>query len=101
MYMQELIKEYNPDMIVVLITAYGEVDVAVKAIKKGATDFVLKPWKNQKLLGTMLSALELSRSKQEIKQLKATQKKLVEKITQPEHNFIGVHRRDPPEDRVP
>ncbi len=88
-YWLELIKEYNPDIIVVLITAYGEVDVAVNAIKKGATDFVLKPWKNQKLLGTILSALELSKSKQEIKKLKDTQKKLVENITQPEQNFIG------------
>ncbi len=88
-YWLELIKKYDADMIVVLITAYGEVDVAVKAIKKGATDFVLKPWKNQKLLGTMLSALELSKSKKEIKKLRATQKKLVENITQPEHNFIG------------
>ena len=41
-----------PHAVVVLITAYGEVDLAVKAMKNGAVDFVLKPWKNQKLLGT-------------------------------------------------
>jgi len=91
-YWLELIKKINPDIIVVLITAYGEIDLAVRAIKKGASDFVLKPWKNQKLLGTILSAIELGKSKREIKSLKETQKKLVENITQPESDFIGESR---------
>ena len=47
----------DPDAVVILITAYGEIDLAVKAMKNGATDFILKPWKNQKLLGTMNAAL--------------------------------------------
>lgn len=56
----------DPSAVVVLITAYGDVQTAVKAIKKGATDFVLKPWDNEKLLATIYSSLKLSESKQEV-----------------------------------
>ena len=45
------IKETNPEISVVMITAYGDIDIAVKALKAGASDFVLKPWDNEKLLG--------------------------------------------------
>lgn len=60
------ILEFDSDAIVILITAYGEVDLAVEAMKQGASDFVLKPWKNQKLLGTVLSALKHRNAKKEI-----------------------------------
>ena len=88
-YWLELILKYNPNIIVVLITAYGEIDLAVEAMKRGATDFVLKPWNNKKLLATMLAALALGKSKNEISSLQATQKKLIEKIIQPHTEFIG------------
>lgn len=79
----------DPQAVVILITAYGEVDLAVKAMKHGATDFVLKPWKNQKLLGTIMSALQLRKSKKEIEKLKSTQEKLSSIIDQPFTEFIG------------
>lgn len=63
----------DPSMVVVLITAYGDVQTAVKAIKKGATDFVLKPWDNEKFLATIYSSLKLSESRQEIDGLKKRQ----------------------------
>ena len=63
----------DPSAVVVLITAYGDVQTAVKAIKKGATDFVLKPWDNEKLLATIYSSLKLSESKQEVVGLKNKQ----------------------------
>ncbi len=63
----------DPSAVVVLITAYGDVQTAVKAIKKGATDFVLKPWDNEKLLATIYSSLQLSASKQEVVGLKQRQ----------------------------
>ena len=59
------IKEDWPDISVVMITAYGDIDLAVKALKAGASDFVLKPWDNQKLLATVELALELNLSKRE------------------------------------
>ncbi len=83
------ILKIDPQAVVILITAYGEVDLAVKAMKQGATDFVLKPWKNQKLLGTIMAALQLRKSKLEIENLKLTQEKLSDVIDQPYMDFIG------------
>ena len=72
-YWLEQIIKVDPDAVVVLITAYGEVDLAVKAMKNGAVDFVLKPWKNQKLLATVMAAWQLRQSKKEVEKLKVTQ----------------------------
>jgi len=63
----------DPSAVVVLITAYGDVQTAVKAIKAGATDFVLKPWDNEKLLATIYSSLKLSESRLEVQGLKQRQ----------------------------
>jgi DNA-binding NtrC family response regulator len=53
------ILDIDPNASVVLFTAYGDVEMAVRAIKVGASDFVLKPWENDKLLATMQSAYEI------------------------------------------
>lgn len=86
----------DPQAVVILITAYGEVDLAVKAIKNGATDFILKPWKNQKLLGTIHASLQLRKSKKEIEKLKVTQVSLNDDLAQHYGEFIGnspaIHR---------
>ncbi len=79
----------DANAIVILITAYGEVDLAVKAMKMGATDFILNPWKNQKLLGTILAALQQRQSKKEIVRLKATQQQQQIDTRQQFENFIG------------
>ena len=54
------ILEIERTSVVILITAFGTIEMAVKAIKEGATDFVLKPWQNEKLLATISSAMKLS-----------------------------------------
>jgi len=59
---------------VVMFTAYGDVDLAVKALKEGATDFVLKPWDNEKLLATLKAAARISRSNRELSTLKTREK---------------------------
>src|SRR5688500_18655328 len=87
-WLQQILK-IDPFAVVVLITAYGEVDLAVKAMQNGAVDFVLKPWKNQKLLATILSAHQLRQSKKEVEKLKVTQEKLSDTIDQPYIDFIG------------
>lgn len=87
-WLNQIIKT-DPDAVVILITAYGEVDLAVKAMKNGAVDFVLKPWKNQKLLATVMAAFQLRQSKREVEKLKATQEKLTDTIDQPYLDFIG------------
>lgn len=61
------ILDINPKATVVLFTAYGDVEMAVRAIKAGAVDFVLKPWENDKLLATMQTAVAASQAKQEKK----------------------------------
>ena len=58
--------QMDPSAVVILITAFGDVDVAVKAVKAGAIDFVLKPWQNEKLLATISSALNLRYSRLEV-----------------------------------
>ena len=59
---------------VVMFTAYGDVDLAVKALKDGAADFVLKPWDNEKLLATLRAAARISRSNRELSTLKTKEK---------------------------
>ncbi|WP_019538347.1 sigma-54-dependent transcriptional regulator [Proteiniphilum acetatigenes] len=67
------IKKVNPDLPVVLFTAYADIDLAVTALKEGASDFVVKPWDNAKLLATLQSALELRLSRKEVTRLKEKQ----------------------------
>ena len=57
----------DPDAAVVIITAHGAVSIAVQAIKKGASDFVAKPWSNERLAATVRSAAALRRSRIEAK----------------------------------
>lgn len=57
------IKEIAPDVPVVLFTAYADIDLAVEGIKRGATDFVVKPWDNAKLIATLQNACALHRSR--------------------------------------
>jgi DNA-binding NtrC family response regulator len=88
-YWLNQILKIDSNAVVILITAYGEVDIAVKAIKNGATDFVLKPWKNQKLMATILAALQLRKSKKEVEKLKETQEKLSDDLNNRYTDFIG------------
>ncbi|MCK4417207.1 MAG: sigma-54-dependent Fis family transcriptional regulator, partial [Candidatus Latescibacteria bacterium] len=84
------ILEIDPSAVVVLITAYGDVEMAVRAIKEGATDFVLKPWQNEKLLATLSAALNLRQSRMEVDNLRLRQRQLTADLDQPFHDFIGV-----------
>ncbi|MBU8891583.1 MAG: sigma-54 dependent transcriptional regulator [Bacteroidales bacterium] len=83
------ILKINPESVVVMMTAYGDINLAIEAMKNGAVDFVVKPWENKKLLATILSAFNLSRSKQEIVQLKSKQEILVKDIDQSYTEIIG------------
>jgi DNA-binding NtrC family response regulator len=55
------LQELDGSVAVVLMTAYGGVSLAVEALKRGATDFVLKPWRNDKLIATVTAAAESTR----------------------------------------
>jgi len=60
----------DPQAVVVLVTAHGGVELAVQAMKQGAADFVIKPWENDRLLATLLAAVNLRRSRAEVLELR-------------------------------
>ncbi len=74
------IQKKDPDISVIMITAYGDVELAVKAMREGAVDFILKPWENEKLVATLKSSLKLRKSRMEVKKLKSEQKSLKSNI---------------------
>ncbi len=84
------ILEIDPQAVVLFITAYGDVEKSVQAIKAGATDFIVKPWQNEKLLATISSAIKLNRSRREVSDLKEKQKEINTIMDQPFADFIGV-----------
>ncbi len=83
------IKKKSPDISVIMMTAYGAVDLAVQALKEGATDFILKPWNNDKLLATLKSAYSLRKSQKEVLQLRAKETNLKQVINQQKNHIIG------------
>jgi two-component system, NtrC family, response regulator HydG len=79
----QTIQAIDPETVVIAMTAYGDVNIAVNAIKEGAIDFVLKPWDNDKLMATISSAMhlrhsrkEVARKQREVEDLKIRQKTL-------------------------
>ncbi len=89
LYWLNYIKENHPNLSVVMITAYGDVELAVNALKIGATDFILKPWDNAKLIATIESAMQLSLSKHEVQNLKLKEKELKKAFNKEEKLIIG------------
>jgi len=75
--------------VVVLITAYGDVQMAVKAIKAGATDFVLKPWENEKLLATLYSSMRLRETRDEVHTLKIKNQEINQAVNDRYQEIIG------------
>ncbi|MFC2120336.1 sigma-54-dependent transcriptional regulator [Bacteroidota bacterium] len=88
-YWLEKILSIDPNAVVIFITAYGDVENAVKAIKKGAIDFVHKPWQNEKLLATISSAIKLRKSRLEVSELKEQKEGMKVLLDEPFGDFIG------------
>ncbi|HEX5167934.1 MAG TPA: sigma-54 dependent transcriptional regulator [Cyclobacteriaceae bacterium] len=74
---------------VVLQTAYGDIDLAVKSIKEGAVDFLAKPWDKEKLVTTMLNAYQQAKARKENRELKSKQKAIQQHLNQNHHPFIA------------
>ncbi len=81
--------DWNPDTVIILMTAFGEIDLAVKGIKAGAFDFILKPWKNAKLLASISSACKYRKSKLAVSRLENTRKTLSSDLDKGFHEIIG------------
>jgi DNA-binding NtrC family response regulator len=88
-YLLGRIKETYPEVSVVMMTAYGDIELAVKSLKLGSADFVLKPWDNQKLLATLKAALQLNLSEKEVTRLKEKEKVLKKEINREQKFIIG------------
>lgn len=67
------IKKIDAELPVVLFTAYADIDLAVKGLKEGASDFVVKPWDNARLIAILQGAYTLSQSQKEVKSLREKQ----------------------------
>ncbi|MCL3780989.1 sigma-54-dependent Fis family transcriptional regulator [Prolixibacteraceae bacterium JC049] len=89
LYWLKRIKEINSDIAVIMITAYGDVELAVKAVQQGASDFILKPWDNHKLVATIQTVLQLKESKQKIKKLEAKEKVLKNALSPKRQHLLG------------
>jgi DNA-binding NtrC family response regulator len=88
-YWLRKITEFRPEISVVMITAYGDVETAVKALKSGASDFILKPWDNEKMLATLKLAIQLNASKKEVRKLKERESELKKEINREQRFIIG------------
>ena len=83
------ILEIDPDAVVVMITAHGGVDVAVEAMKIGATDFIAKPWQNEKVVATLSAVVKLRRTRSEAEKLKRTNRALAEAVNHTDQPLLG------------
>nr|NQU91817.1 sigma-54-dependent Fis family transcriptional regulator [Bacteroidota bacterium] len=83
------IHSYSPGAMIIMLTAYGDVELAVKAMKEGGADFIQKPWDNEKLLATVRNVVSLGNSKKKIDRLKAKQQHLSENISSQYDFFMG------------
>lgn len=80
---------FDPDLSVVMITAFGDIELAVTALKEGAVDFVLKPWDNQKLMATMKTAVKLADSRRKIISLQKDNASLKAELKRKVPRLIG------------
>ncbi len=85
----KMILEMDPNAVIILITAYGDVELAVRAIKEGATDFIIKPWETEKLITTLKAALKLRKSSNENISLRSKQVHLSEDLDKKYVTIIG------------
>lgn len=89
LYWLRYIKDISPETTVILMTAFGSIDLALDAIKQGATDFILKPWNNEKLYSIVNSGVELSRSKRKNTQLETIQEHKDEYFHKQTEHIVG------------
>lgn len=83
------ILDIQPQAQVIFMTAYGDIDMAVKALKSGAIDFVTKPWKNEKFLTTVETANKLAQNARQLEELKNSRQYQSEQQAKEIDGFIG------------
>ncbi len=83
------IHEMDPSVYVLMNTAYGDINIAVRAMKQGAIDFLVKPWSREKLLASVKTTLELKRSREKVSLLQEEQKVLCRDLEHGYTKFIA------------
>ncbi|MEM0953809.1 MAG: sigma-54 dependent transcriptional regulator [Pseudomonadota bacterium] len=83
------IQSSDPDLSVIAMTAHADMEIAIEALKSGASDFVNKPWQNERMLATLSSAIELTRSRREANQLRLSNRVLSEAVSSPAENVVS------------
>ncbi len=89
LYWLSQILAIDPESVVVMITAHGSVNTAVDAMKQGATDFIAKPWQNEKVVATISAALKLKQSRVETVALRKTNEELIRDAAPLDNTIIG------------
>jgi two-component system response regulator HydG len=83
------VQRVAPDTKVILMTAYGGVETAVKAIKQGASDFVVKPWDNDRLVASVATTVRFSQAARRVKSLRSVQQVLNQDSSQTDSDIVG------------
>lgn len=84
-----MLLKINPKSHIIMITAYGDIHLAVQAMKEGAVDFIVKPWDNARLLATAKAVFKLSQSRMEVQQLEQKQKSFHQALNHKSDPIIG------------
>jgi DNA-binding NtrC family response regulator len=87
-WLREILKK-EPEAFVIMITAYGDYELVVKAMKEGAVDFVVKPWENEKLIATINNACKLKQTRKQLKQVSKEKAYLSKEISKSNQEIIG------------
>jgi DNA-binding NtrC family response regulator len=91
LYWLKFLQETDPTLIVVLMTAFGDVELAVESLKSGATDFILKPWNNEKLLATLSAAWKLRSASKKLQKAEQVQESLQNDLMGPPAPLTNGH----------
>lgn len=89
------IKQQDPNVAVILITAYGDIDLAIRSLKEGAADFIVKPWQNDKLLTTVQEILEKNKNRKPKKLHLDSETKIIGESEQMRNVFVKLQKLAP------
>jgi len=89
------IKQQDPSVAVILITAYGDIDLAVRSLKEGAADFIVKPWQNEKLLAIVQEILEQKKNLKPKKLQLDSETKIIGESEQMQNVFVKLEKLAP------